>query len=256
VVEDSFSGIMIVSPKIRGFICTTAHPEGCAKHVAEQIAVVKGRGPIHGGPKKVLVIGSSTGYGLSSRIAAAFGCNAATVGVFFERPGTEDKTATAGWYNTVAFEREAKAAGLYARSFNGDAFSDEVKAEVIAAIKEDLGQVDLVIYSLALQDGITASEIASSTAFPKNTLSRAVNRLIRIGLVLRRTGMIDRRQQFLSLTPAGRTIFEEALPRFVALEEEMLAPLSLIERETLSALMAKVVLAMFHSDTEQPPRGD
>ena len=140
---------MIVSPKIRGFICTTAHPEGCAKHVAEQIAVVKGRGPIDGGPKKVLVIGSSTGYGLSSRIAAAFGCDAATIGVFFERPGTEEKTATAGWYNTVAFEREAAAAGLYARSFNGDAFSDEVKAEVIAAIKEDLGQVDLVIYSLA-----------------------------------------------------------------------------------------------------------
>lgn len=140
---------MIVSPKIRGFICTTAHPEGCAKHVAEQIAVVKGRGVIEGGPKKVLVIGSSTGYGLSSRIAAAFGCEAATIGVFFERPGTEDKTATAGWYNTVAFEREVAAAGLYARSFNGDAFSDEVKAEVIAAIKEDLGQVDLVIYSLA-----------------------------------------------------------------------------------------------------------
>ncbi len=140
---------MIVSPKIRGFICTTAHPEGCAKHVAEQIAVVKGRGVIEGGPKKVLVIGSSTGYGLSSRIAAAFGCDAATIGVFFERPGTEDKTATAGWYNTVAFEREAAAAGLYARSFNGDAFSDEVKTEVIAAIKEDLGQVDLVIYSLA-----------------------------------------------------------------------------------------------------------
>lgn len=140
---------MIVSPKIRGFICTTAHPEGCAKHVAEQISVVKGRGPIDGGPKKVLVIGSSTGYGLSSRIAAAFGCDAATIGVFFERPGTEDKTATAGWYNTVAFEREAAAAGLYARSFNGDAFSDEVKSEVIAAIREDLGQVDLVIYSLA-----------------------------------------------------------------------------------------------------------
>lgn len=140
---------MIVSPKIRGFICTTAHPQGCAKHVAEQIAVVKGRGVIEGGPKKVLVIGSSTGYGLSSRIAAAFGCEAVTIGVFFERPGTEDKTATAGWYNTVAFEREAAAAGLYARSFNGDAFSDEVKAEVIAAIKEDLGQVDLVIYSLA-----------------------------------------------------------------------------------------------------------
>ncbi|QTN33908.1 trans-2-enoyl-CoA reductase family protein [Akkermansiaceae bacterium] len=140
---------MIVSPKIRGFICTTAHPEGCAKHVEEQIAVVEGRGEIVGGPKKVLVIGSSTGYGLSSRIAAAFGSKAATVGVFFERPGTEDKTATAGWYNTVAFEREANAAGLYARSFNGDAFSDEVKQEVIAAIKEDLGQVDLVVYSLA-----------------------------------------------------------------------------------------------------------
>ena len=140
---------MIVSPKIRGFICTTAHPEGCAKHVEEQISVVEDRGEIVGGPKKVLVIGSSTGYGLSSRIAAAFGSKAATVGVFFERPGTEDKCATAGWYNTVAFEREAAAAGLYARSFNGDAFSDEVKQEVIAAIKEDLGQVDLVVYSLA-----------------------------------------------------------------------------------------------------------
>lgn len=143
------SGIMIVSPKIRGFICTTAHPEGCAKHVEEQIAVVKGRGPIENGPKKVLVIGSSTGYGLSSRIAAAFGSDAATIGVFFERPATENKTATAGWYNTVAFEKEAKAAGLYARSFNGDAFSDEIKHEVIAAIKADLGKVDLVIYSLA-----------------------------------------------------------------------------------------------------------
>lgn len=140
---------MIVSPKIRGFICTTSHPDGCAKHVEEQISVVKERGPIEGGPKKVLVIGSSTGYGLSSRIAAAFGANAATVGVFFERPGTESKTATAGWYNTVAFERQAKEAGLYARSFNGDAFSDEVKKQVIQAIKEDLGEVDLVVYSLA-----------------------------------------------------------------------------------------------------------
>jgi enoyl-[acyl-carrier protein] reductase/trans-2-enoyl-CoA reductase (NAD+) len=140
---------MIIAPKIRGFICTTAHPEGCAQHVAEQIAVVKSRGLIENGPKKVLVIGSSTGYGLSSRIAAAFGANAATIGVFFERPGEADRTATAGWYNTRAFELEAAAAGLYARSFNGDAFSDEVKAEVIAAVKADLGQVDLVIYSLA-----------------------------------------------------------------------------------------------------------
>ncbi|MDP3851393.1 MAG: trans-2-enoyl-CoA reductase family protein [Luteolibacter sp.] len=140
---------MIVAPKIRGFICTTAHPDGCAKHVAEQIAVVKNGGPISGGPKKVLVIGSSTGYGLSSRIAAAFGNGAATLGVFFEKPGDAEKSATAGWYNSAAFEKEAAAAGLYARSFNGDAFSDEMKAEVIAAIKADLGQVDCVIYSLA-----------------------------------------------------------------------------------------------------------
>lgn len=140
---------MIIAPKIRGFICTTAHPEGCARHVAEQIEVVRSRGPIRKGPKKVLVIGSSTGYGLSSRIAAAFGSDAATIGVFFEKPGEENRSGTAGWYNSAAFEKEAAAAGLYARSFNGDAFSDEVKAQVIAAIKKDLGQVDLVVYSLA-----------------------------------------------------------------------------------------------------------
>ncbi len=145
----SLSTRMIIAPKIRGFICTTAHPEGCAKHVAEQIAVVKSRGLIENGPKRVLVIGSSTGYGLSSRIAAAFGSNAATFGVFFERPGEADRAATAGWYNTRAFEQEAAAAGLYARSINGDAFSNEIKSEVIAAIKADLGQIDLVIYSLA-----------------------------------------------------------------------------------------------------------
>jgi MarR family transcriptional regulator, temperature-dependent positive regulator of motility len=108
----------------------------------------------------------------------------------------------------------------------------------------------VVIYSLALQDGITASEIASSTAFPKNTLSRAVNDLIRLGHVERRTDAVDRRQQFLSLSASGRAIFEEALPRFVALEQEMLAPLSLIERETLSTLMAKVVLSMFHAESD------
>ena len=140
---------MIVAPKIRGFICTTAHPTGCAKHIADQIAVVKGRGPIANGPKKVLVIGSSTGYGLSSRIAAAFGSNAATIGVFFEKPAEADRCGTTGWYNSAAFENEAKAAGLYARSFNGDAFSDAMKAEVIEAIKKDLGQVDCIIYSLA-----------------------------------------------------------------------------------------------------------
>lgn len=127
----------------------TAHPAGCARHVANQIQVVRDRGPIEGGPKRVLVLGSSTGYGLASRIAAAFGSGAATIGVFFERPGTEGKPATAGWYNSAAFETEARAAGLYARSFNGDAFSDEMKSEVIAAIKADLGSVDAVIYSLA-----------------------------------------------------------------------------------------------------------
>ena len=140
---------MIVAPKIRGFICTTAHPVGCAKHVADQISVVKSRGAIANGPKKVLVIGSSTGYGLASRIAAAFGSGAATIGVFFEKPAESDRCGTAGWYNSAAFENEAKAAGLYARSFNGDAFSDAMKAEVIEAIKADLGQVDCVIYSLA-----------------------------------------------------------------------------------------------------------
>ncbi|MBB5352175.1 enoyl-[acyl-carrier protein] reductase/trans-2-enoyl-CoA reductase (NAD+) [Haloferula luteola] len=140
---------MIVEPKIRGFICTTAHPDGCAQHVADQIALVRSRGPVDHGPKKVLVVGSSTGYGLSSRIAAAFGCGAATVGVFFEKPGEERRTGTAGWYNSAAFEKEAQAAGLYARSFNGDAFSDEMKQTVIEAIKADLGQVDCVIYSLA-----------------------------------------------------------------------------------------------------------
>jgi len=140
---------MIVAPKIRGFICTTAHPTGCARHVADQIAVVKNRGPVANGPKKVLVVGSSTGYGLASRIAAAFGSNAATIGVFFEKPGEADRCGTAGWYNSVAFEKEARAAGLYARSFNGDAFSDAMKAEVVEAVKKDLGQVDCVIYSLA-----------------------------------------------------------------------------------------------------------
>ena len=140
---------MIIAPRTRGFICTTAHPKGCAKHVANQIAVVKSRGAIENGPKRVLVIGASTGFGLSSRIAAAFGSGASTIGVFFEKPGTERHTATAGWYNSAAFEHEAAAAGLHARSFNGDAFSDQIKANVIDAIKTDLGQVDCIIYSLA-----------------------------------------------------------------------------------------------------------
>ena len=140
---------MIIKPKIRGFICTTAHPEGCAAHVGEQIAYVRGKGPIPAMPKRVLVIGASTGYGLSSRIVAAFGGGAATLGVFYEKAGEEDRTASAGWYNSVAFEKAAHAAGLYAKSINGDAFSDAIKEQVIAEIKAGLGQVDAVIYSLA-----------------------------------------------------------------------------------------------------------
>ena len=140
---------MVIKPKVRGFVCITAHPAGCAAHVQEQIDYVKAKGPIKNGPKKVLVIGSSTGYGLASRIGAAFGSGAATIGVFFERPSEPDKTATPGWYNTAAFTAAAKKAGLYAKNFNGDAFTDAIKTEVLAAIKRDLGQVDLVVYSLA-----------------------------------------------------------------------------------------------------------
>jgi enoyl-[acyl-carrier protein] reductase/trans-2-enoyl-CoA reductase (NAD+) len=140
---------MIIKPKVRGFVCVTAHPEGCAAHVQQQVEYVKAKGALRRGPKRVLVIGASTGYGLASRIVPAFGAGAATLGVFFEKPGEEGRTASAGWYNSAAFEREAHAAGLYARSLNGDAFSDEIKRQVVEAIRADLGQVDAVIYSLA-----------------------------------------------------------------------------------------------------------
>jgi enoyl-[acyl-carrier protein] reductase/trans-2-enoyl-CoA reductase (NAD+) len=140
---------MIIKPKVRGFVCVTAHPAGCAAHVGEWINYVKSKGPIANGPKKVLVIGSSTGYGLASRITAAFGSNAATLGVFYERPSEEGRTATPGWYNTIGFTNAAHAAGLYAKNINGDAFSKEIKAQALDAIRQDLGQVDLVIYSLA-----------------------------------------------------------------------------------------------------------
>lgn len=139
---------MIVKPRIRGFVCITAHPKGCEAKVGKEIAVAQAAKK-DGGPKKVLVIGSSTGYGLSSRIVSAFSHNAATLGVFFERPSQKGKPASAGWYNSVAFEKAAHGAGLYAKSINGDAFSDEIKAQTIETIKADLGQVDLVVYSLA-----------------------------------------------------------------------------------------------------------
>jgi len=140
---------MVIKPKVRGFVCVTAHPLGCAAHVQEQIDYVKSKGPIKNGPKKVLVIGSSTGYGLASRITSAFGSNAATLGIFFERPSEEGRPATPGWYNTIAFTKAAHAAGLYAKNINGDAFSDDIKRQAIELIKADLGQVDLIVYSLA-----------------------------------------------------------------------------------------------------------
>lgn len=140
---------MIIQPRIRGFICLTAHPEGCAAHVAQQIEFIRSRAPIKHGPRKVLVIGASTGYGLASRITAAFGAGADTLGIFFEKEPSEDRCATAGWYNSVAFTRAARAAGLYAANINGDAFSDELKLQTVERIRTDLGQVDLVVYSLA-----------------------------------------------------------------------------------------------------------
>lgn len=139
---------MIIAPRIRGFICLTAHPEGCEQNVVNQINYVKSKGAI-AGPKRVLVIGASTGFGLASRITSAFGSDASTVGVYFEKPPAPGKTASPGWYNTAAFETKAHEAGLYAKSINGDAFSDEIKQKTLALIKADLGQIDLVIYSLA-----------------------------------------------------------------------------------------------------------
>ncbi|MEO6314268.1 MAG: enoyl-ACP reductase FabV [Chitinophagaceae bacterium] len=139
---------MIIEPRMRGFICLTAHPEGCAQNVRNQVAYIKSKGTIQG-PKKVLVIGASTGFGLASRITSAFALQASTIGVYFEKPPSEGKTASAGWYNTAAFEQQATAAGLYAKSINGDAFSLDIKNKTIDLIRKDLGQVDLVIYSLA-----------------------------------------------------------------------------------------------------------
>lgn len=140
---------MIIKPRVRGFLCITTHPEGCRENVNRQIRHVQSGGAIDQGPKRVLVLGASTGYGLASRITAAFGAGASTLGVFFEKPGTERKPGTAGWYNAAAFHNAADEAGLYAKSINGDAFSDDVKARVIDLIKEDLGAIDLVVYSLA-----------------------------------------------------------------------------------------------------------
>ncbi len=140
---------MIIKPRVRGFLCVTTHPVGCEANVKNQIDYVKSNGPIVDAPKRVLVIGSSTGYGLAARITAAFGGGASTLGLFFEKEGSERKPGSAGWYNSAGFHKFAEADGLYAKSINGDAFSDEVKNKTIDVIKEDLGQIDLVVYSLA-----------------------------------------------------------------------------------------------------------
>jgi enoyl-[acyl-carrier protein] reductase/trans-2-enoyl-CoA reductase (NAD+) len=140
---------MVIKPKIRGFICTNAHPAGCEAHVEEQISYVKSQANSETGPKNVLVLGASTGYGLASRINAAFAHNASTLGIFFEKPPTERKTGSAGWYNTAAFQKAADDAGIYSKNINGDAFSHAIKTQAIETIKADMGKIDLVIYSLA-----------------------------------------------------------------------------------------------------------
>ncbi|WP_379139105.1 enoyl-ACP reductase FabV [Paenibacillus sp. sgz500958] len=139
---------MIIQPKTRGFICTTSHPEGCAKQVEKQIEYVQSQKKITG-PANVLVIGSSTGYGLASRITAAFGAGANTIGVFFDKPAEGARTASAGWYNTAGFEAAVQNQGLKSFNIVGDAFSDAIKTKTFELIKAELGQVDLVIYSVA-----------------------------------------------------------------------------------------------------------
>ena len=170
---------MVIKPRVRGFLCITTHPVGCEANVKQQIDYVKSRGPIADGPKRVLVIGASTGYGLASRITSAFGAGASTLGIFFEKEGSERKPGTAGWYNSAAFHKFAEAEGLYAKSINGDAFSDEIKQKTIATIKEDLGQVDLVVYSLAAprrQHPVTGV-VHNSTLKPigSDTVQKGVN---------------------------------------------------------------------------------
>ena len=170
---------MIIKPRVRGFLCTTTHPLGCEANVRHQIEHVRSHGPIDNGPKRVLVIGASTGYGLASRITAAFGSGASTLGIFFEKEGTESKPGTAGWYNSAAFHKFADAEGLYAKSINGDAFSDEVKQKAIDTIRADLGQVDLVVYSLAAPRRVhpKTGVVHNSTLKPigKPTVQKGVN---------------------------------------------------------------------------------
>lgn len=177
---------MVVEAKVKGFICTTAHPEGCKESVRRQIDYCKEKGMVEG-PKKVLVVGSSTGYGLASRIAVTYGYGADTIGVAYERESNGRRTATAGWYNTRAFEEFAKADGYYAKSFNGDGFSEEMKAQVIETIKKDWGKVDMVVYSLAaprrtLADGTTVSSVLKTVGneFTNKTIDLRTNEITEV----------------------------------------------------------------------------
>ena len=174
---------MVIEPKVKAFICTTAHPAGCRAAVQAQIDYVKAQ-PKTVGPKKVLVIGCSMGYGLASRIAAAYSCGADTLGIIFYQPAMVNRTATAGWYNTAAFEQIAQADGLYAKTLNGDAYSAEMKEQTIETIKKDLGQVDMVIYSIAAPrrtapDGVTYKSVLKTTgeAYTNRTIDLRSNQL-------------------------------------------------------------------------------
>ena len=174
---------MIIKPKVKDFFCLTAHPEGCKENVRRQIEYVKGHDKANTG-KRILVIGASTGYGLASRICAAYASGASTIGIIFDKPARGKRTATAGWYNTAAFEEFAKADGLYAKTINGDAFSDEIKAKTIELIKKDFGQIDMLVYSLAAPrrttpDGTTYSSVLKTVdePFTAKTLNLKTNEL-------------------------------------------------------------------------------
>ncbi len=177
---------MVVQPKVKGFMCTTAHPEGCRAAVKAQIDYVKSQ-PKSKGPKKVLVIGASMGYGLASRIAVTYSCGADTIGIIFDKPGREKRTASAGWYNTAAFEEFAVADGYYATSINGDAYSQEIKEETIARIKKDWGKVDWVIYSIAAPrrkapDGETYRSVLKTTdrEYTNQTIDLLTNEILEV----------------------------------------------------------------------------
>ncbi len=170
---------MLIKPKVRGFICTTAHPDGCKAIVKEQIDHVKAQKHSENAPKKVLVIGASMGYGLATRISAAYSGGAATIGVIFDKPASGARTATAGWYNTAAFEQFAHEDGLYAKTINGDAYSSEIKKQTIELIKNDLGKVDCVVYSLAAPRR-TAADGTQYTSVLKTVGSSYTNKTINL----------------------------------------------------------------------------